>query len=70
MLRALSFACLLLTGGCAAHYQARVAHHEARALALEAEGDMAGALREREAAEHARTISAGEPKTSATTRRR
>ena len=54
MLRALSFACLLLGGGCAAHYQARVAHHEARALALEADGDMDGALREREAAEHAR----------------
>ena len=53
MLRALSFACLLL-GGCAAHYQARVAHHEARALAREADGDMDGALREREAAEHAR----------------
>jgi len=55
MLRACSIACLLsFGGGCAAHYESAIAHHEARALRCEADGDMAGAVREREAAERAR----------------
>ena len=55
MLRDCSIACLLLLAtGCAAHYESAIAHHEARALKLEADGDMAGAVREREAAERAR----------------
>lgn len=54
MLRTLTVACLLLCGGCTAQLESSIAHHDARAISLEAAGDMDGALREREAAEHAK----------------
>jgi hypothetical protein len=43
-------AALMLASGCAANIEAAAARHQARAVAFDAAGDDAAALREREAA--------------------
>lgn len=54
MIRSTLIACALLAAGCAAGPQMSASHHDARAFALEQNGQQSAALHEREAAEHAR----------------